>query len=149
MAVEGVRPALVRDEEPWRSAEGWNGYAHVRVWRVDVGQVIVVLSGKGAEYHPETLLPLLRAEYPDDTVEFFFHRPMDWMALGYYAELTSNDDGTVTVTRIAGDTLPPVSGPPCTRPRTRTTTRQAMAAPEVSASGPGGCRGSARGRTSR
>ncbi|MGH1552628.1 hypothetical protein ACRAWF_12745 [Streptomyces sp. L7] len=111
MAVESVHPELVRDEEPWQSAGDWNGYAHVRVWRVDVGHVVVVLSGKGAEYHPEVLLPLLRAEYPDDTVEFFFHRPMDWMALGYYAELTSNDDGTVTVTHIAGDALAARLGP--------------------------------------
>ncbi|WP_406458485.1 hypothetical protein OH768_29140 [Streptomyces sp. NBC_01622] len=75
MAVESVHPQLVRAEEPWQSVEGWNGYAHVRVWRVDVGHVVVVLSGKGAEYYPETLLPLLRAEYPDDTVEFFFLGP--------------------------------------------------------------------------
>ncbi|MDV9172177.1 hypothetical protein R6V09_18930 [Streptomyces sp. W16] len=111
MAVEGVRPELILDEDPWQSGLGRGGYAHVRVWRVEVGQVVVVLSGRGAEYHPETLLPLLRAEYPDDTVEFFFHRPMDWTALGYYAELTSNDDGTVTVTHIAGDALAARLGP--------------------------------------
>lgn len=53
----------------------------------------------------------LRAEYPDDTVDFFLHRPTDWGSLGYYAELTSGDDGTVTRTVIAGDSLAARLGP--------------------------------------
>ncbi|MFJ9248916.1 hypothetical protein [Streptomyces sp. NPDC101776] len=111
MGVEDVHPELIRDEHPWQSAQGRRGYAHVRVWRTAPDQVIVAISGSSAEYDLETVLPLLRAEYPDDTAEFFFHRPMDWMALGYYAELTSNDDGTVTSTHIAGDAVAARLGP--------------------------------------
>ncbi|MBK3580785.1 hypothetical protein JHN63_44840 [Streptomyces sp. MBT65] len=111
MGVEDAHPELIRDEHPWQSAQGWRGHAHVRVWRTAPDQVIVAISGRSAEYDLETVLPLLRAEYPDDTAEFFFHRPMDWTTLGYYAELTSNDDGTVTSTDIAGDTVAARLGP--------------------------------------
>jgi len=111
MAVEGVHAAcLIRDENPWRS-QGWHGRAHVRVWRTGSAHVTVVISGRGAEDDLGTVLPLLRVEYPDDRVEFFLHRPTDWMDLGYYAELTSNDDGTVTRTHLAGDTLAARLGP--------------------------------------
>lgn len=111
MGVEDVQPELIRDEHPWQSAQGWYGYAHVRVWRTGPDQVTVVISGRSAEGDLETVLPLLRAEYPDDTAEFFFHCPMDWGTLGYYAELTSGDDGTVTSTHIAGDTVAARLGP--------------------------------------
>lgn len=111
MGVEDVHPELIRDEHPWQSVQGWRGHAHVRVWRTAPDRVTVAISGSSAEYDLETVLPLLRAEYPDDTAEFFFHRPMDWMDLGYYAELTSNDDGTVTSTHIAGDTVAARLGP--------------------------------------
>ncbi|MFC4506354.1 MULTISPECIES: hypothetical protein [Streptomyces] len=111
MAVERVRPELIRDEDPWQPRHGRRGRAHVRVWRTGPDQVVVVISGSGAEFDLETVLPLLRAEYPDDTVDFFFHRPMDWTDLGYYAELTPGDDGTVTRTHIAGDTLAARLGP--------------------------------------
>ncbi|MEV0476681.1 hypothetical protein [Streptomyces prunicolor] len=112
MAVEGVHPArLIRDEGAWSPRQGV-GPAHVRVWRTELGRVAVVISGYGAENDLETVLPLLREEYPDDTVDFFFHRPMDWAAPAYYAELTSDDDGgTVTLTHIAGDTLAACLGP--------------------------------------
>ncbi|WP_329349913.1 hypothetical protein OG226_23325 [Streptomyces sp. NBC_01261] len=112
MAVEGVHPAgQIRDEDALSSRPGWSGQAHVRVWRTEPGRVAVVISGQRAEHDLETVLPLLRGEYQDDTVDFFFHRPTDWVALGYYAELTSNDDGTVTRTHIAGDTLAARLGP--------------------------------------
>ncbi|WP_329219842.1 hypothetical protein OG352_24650 [Streptomyces sp. NBC_01485] len=111
MADERVHPELIRDEDPWPSVHGRRGHAHVRVWRTAPDQVTVVLSGRGPEYHPETVLPPLRAEYPDDTVDFFLHRPTDWGSLGYYAELTSGDDGTVTRTVIAGDSLAARLGP--------------------------------------
>ncbi|MFG2777472.1 hypothetical protein ACGFY7_06355 [Streptomyces prunicolor] len=112
MAVEGVHPArLIRDEGAWSPCQGV-GPAHVRVWRTELGRVAVVISGYGAESDLEIVLPLLRGEYPDDTVDFFFHRPMDWAAPAYYAELTSNDDGgTVTPAHIAGDTLAARLGP--------------------------------------
>ncbi|SES04590.1 hypothetical protein SAMN04487983_10299 [Streptomyces sp. yr375] len=108
---EPVHPELIRDEDPWQSDGGRHGPAHVRVWRTWPDQVIVVLSGRGAEYYPERVLPLLRAEYPDDTVEFFLHRPTDWGTLGYYAELTPHADGTVSRTVIAGDILAARLGP--------------------------------------
>ena len=54
---------------------------------------------------------MLRAEYPDDTVDFFFHRPMDWIDVGYYAELTPRDDETVTRTHTPGDSLAARPGP--------------------------------------
>ncbi|WP_327402280.1 hypothetical protein OG194_20545 [Streptomyces sp. NBC_01288] len=112
MAVEGFRPARqIRDEDAWSSRPGWAGQAHVRVWRTASDRVAVVISGRGAENDLETVLPLLRGEYPDDTVGFFFHRPMDWAAPAYYAELTSGADGTVTLTHIAGDTLAARLGP--------------------------------------
>ncbi len=112
MAVEGFQSArLIRDEDPWAPPQGWSGSAHVRVWRTEPGRVAVVVSGPGAEGDLETVLPLLRGEYPDDTVDFFFHRPMDWVAPAYYAELTSGDDGTVTRTHIAGDALAVRLGP--------------------------------------
>ncbi|MFD4554215.1 hypothetical protein ACFWP5_07785 [Streptomyces sp. NPDC058469] len=66
MAVEGVHPELIRDEHPWQSHQGWHGYAHVRMWRTAPDQVTVAISGRGAESDLETVLPLLRAEYPDD-----------------------------------------------------------------------------------
>ncbi|MFI6468416.1 hypothetical protein [Streptomyces sp. NPDC050528] len=112
MAVEDARPVrLIRDENSWSSRQGWSGHAHVRVWRTAPGRVAAVISGRGAEDALETVLPLLRGEYPDDTVDFFFHRPMDWVAPAYYAELTTNGDGTVTLTHIAGDTLAARLGP--------------------------------------
>ncbi|WOX11504.1 hypothetical protein [Streptomyces sp. N50] len=107
MAVEGVQPArLIRDEDPWSFRR-----AHVRVWRTASDRVVVVISGRAAEDDLETVLPLLRGEYPDDSVDFFFHRPMDWAAPAYYAELTTNGDGTVTRTHLAGDTLAARLGP--------------------------------------
>ncbi|MFJ8112096.1 hypothetical protein [Streptomyces sp. NPDC096132] len=111
MADERVHPEMIRDEDPWRSHQGWHGHAHVRVWRTEPDQVTVVISGPGAEFDLETVIPLLRAEYPDDTVDFFFHRPMDWTDVGYYAELTSSDDGTVTRTHITGGSLAARLGP--------------------------------------
>ncbi|WP_406123773.1 hypothetical protein [Streptomyces sp. NBC_00989] len=107
-----MNPArLIRDEDPWQSTPGWSGRAHVRVWRAELGRVVVVVSGLGVEGELGTVVPLLRGEYPDDTVDFFFHRPMDWAAPAYYAQLTSGDDGTVAVARIAGDVLAARLGP--------------------------------------
>jgi hypothetical protein len=77
------------------------GHAHVRVWRTKPDQVTAVISGPGAEFDLETVIPMLRAEYPDDTVDFFFHRPMDWIDAGYYAELTPGDDGTLSLFGVA------------------------------------------------
>ncbi|MDQ1032100.1 hypothetical protein QF035_009682 [Streptomyces umbrinus] len=111
MAVERVHPEMIRDEDPWQSLQGWQGHAHVRVWRTKADQVSVVISGEGAGSDLETVIPMLRAEYPDDTVEFFFHRPMDWIDVGYYAELTPGDDGMVTRTHIPGDSLAARLGP--------------------------------------
>lgn len=111
MAVERVHAEMIRDEDSWRSVHGWRGRAHVRVWRTEPDRVAVVISGSSAEFDLETVVPLLRAEYADDTVDFFFHRPMDWTDVGYYAELTPGDDGTVTRTHIAGDSLAARLGP--------------------------------------
>lgn len=111
MAVERDRPELIRDEDPWQSLHGWRGHAHVRVWRSAPDLVIAVISGAGAEYRLDELIPKLCAEYPHDGVELFFHRPMDWMDLGYYAALTMGDDGTVIQTRLFGDTLAARLGP--------------------------------------
>ncbi|WP_405652843.1 hypothetical protein [Streptomyces sp. NBC_00019] len=111
MAVERAYPEMIRDEHYVRPFDGWQGYAHVRVWRPAPDQVTVMLSGLGGGCTLEKLLPLLRDEYPDDTVEFFFHVPSDWAALGYYAALTVGSDGTVVQTRMAGDTLAARLGP--------------------------------------
>lgn len=102
---------MIRDELYVRSFDGWQGYAHVRVWRPAPDQVTVVISGGGGGGTLEQLLPLLCDEYPNDTVEFFFHVPSDWAALGYYAALTVGSDGTVVQTRMAGDTLAARLGP--------------------------------------
>jgi hypothetical protein len=88
-----------------RGRQGWGS-------RTGPEQVIVVISGWSTEDGLEVaVLPLLRAEYPDDTVEFFFHRPMDWGTLAYYAELSLRGDGTLTSTHIAGDVVAARLGP--------------------------------------
>ncbi|MFJ6085910.1 hypothetical protein ACIQI8_31435 [Streptomyces sp. NPDC092369] len=104
---------MIRDENPWQPTDphSWQGNAHVRVWRTQPDQVIVVLSGRSAEYDLETVIPLLRAKYPDDKADFYFHRPTDWASLGCYAQLTQTADGTVTRTDIAGNTLAARLGP--------------------------------------
>ncbi|MFJ4785439.1 hypothetical protein [Streptomyces sp. NPDC088794] len=115
MPEEHVHPELIRDEHPWRPTHPhtWSGSAHVRVWRTAPDHVTVVLSGPDAEYDLETVLPLLRAEYPHDKADFTFHRPTDWGTLGYYAQLTQTPDGTGPVTRttIPDDTLATHLGP--------------------------------------
>lgn len=52
----------------------------------------------------------LRTEYPHDTVELFHHHPGDWIDMAVYAALTVAD-GSVTQTRIFGDTLAQRLGP--------------------------------------
>ncbi|MGW3288006.1 hypothetical protein ACWDR3_25575 [Streptomyces sp. NPDC001002] len=115
MAEEQTHPEMIRDEHPWQPThpDGWRGYAHVRVWRTDRDHVTIVLSGRSAEYDLETVLPLLRTEYPDDKADFYFHRPTDWGTIGYYAHLTQPTDGTGPITRtdIAGNTLAARLGP--------------------------------------
>ena len=102
---------MIRDEHDVRPFDGWQGYAHVRAWQSAPDQVTVVISGLGGGCTLKKLLPLLRDEYPDDTVDFFFHVPSDWTALGYYAALALGADGTVVQTYIAGDTLAARLGP--------------------------------------
>ncbi|MFE7835487.1 hypothetical protein ACFU53_05280 [Streptomyces sp. NPDC057474] len=111
MAVERAHPEMIRDEHYVRSFDGRQGYAHVRAWRPAPDQVTVMISGLHGGSTLKKLLPLLRDEYPDDTLEFFFHVPSDWTALGYYAALTVGSDGTVVQTRMAGDTLAARLGP--------------------------------------
>jgi hypothetical protein len=115
MVGEHVHPEMIRDENSWQPTDpkGRHGYAHVRVWRTAPDRVTVVLSGPGAEDDLETVLPLLRAEYPHDKVDFSVHRPTDWGTLGCYAQLTQAPDGTGPVTRtvIPGDTLAALLGP--------------------------------------
>ncbi|MEU0208454.1 hypothetical protein ABZ235_10000 [Streptomyces canus] len=111
MAIERAYPEMIRDEHYVRSIDGRQGYAHVRAWRSAPDQVTVMLSGLGGGCTLEKLLPSLRDEYPDEAVEFFFHMPSDWAALGYYAALTVGSDGTVVETRMAGDTLAARLGP--------------------------------------
>ena len=50
---------MIRDEQDVRSFNGWQGYAHVRVWQLAPDQVTVVISGLGGGCTLEKLLPLL------------------------------------------------------------------------------------------
>ncbi|WP_143677590.1 hypothetical protein [Streptomyces scabiei] len=109
--MEPAYPEMIRDEQCVRPFDGWQGCAHVRAWRSAPDQVTVMISGLSGGCTLRKLLPLLRDEYPGDVVQFFFHVPSDWTALGYYAALTVGDDGTVVQTRMAGDTLAARLGP--------------------------------------
>ncbi|GGW69867.1 hypothetical protein [Streptomyces xantholiticus] len=110
MTGEGSFPELIRDDDPWQGSLDVMGSVHIRVRQWEPGRLTAVISGPGA-WKYEEVFAWLRTEYPHDAVELFHHHPGDWMDMAFYAALTVADEGSVTRTRIFGDTLAQRLGP--------------------------------------
>lgn len=112
MAGDANVPELIRDDDPWQGLDVL-GRVHIRVWQWEPGRLAAVISGPGARTRGayEKAFARLRTEYPHATVELYHHHPGDWIEMGFYAALTVDVDGSVTRTRIFGDTLAQRLGP--------------------------------------
>ncbi|MFC9843244.1 hypothetical protein ACFWFF_16190 [Streptomyces sp. NPDC060223] len=112
MSVE-PGPVLIRNEDPWQSLfenggtrSGRRGHVRLRVWRAAPDQLTIVLADTyGQDDFFAELILMLRAEYPGDSIKFFFHHPGDWTAQLHYQPMTLDDEGEV----VRGAELPPLT----------------------------------------
>ncbi|MER5385191.1 hypothetical protein ABT040_33810 [Streptomyces sp. NPDC002688] len=93
---------LLRVEEPWPPGEA--GLAlQLRVWRLAPGRLAVMF----ADYTTadDRLTPMIRrvmAEYPDDSITFYYEEVSNQLSPGYYAVLAPADDAELTETVLNG-----------------------------------------------
>ncbi|MEU0949231.1 hypothetical protein ABZ379_42170 [Streptomyces canus] len=95
-------PELVRVEDPWPPDEP--GLAlQLRVWRTAPGRLAVMFADY--DMAGDRLTPLIRkvmAEYPDDSITFYYEEVPNPLSTGYYATLVLTDDGRLSVTIFEG-----------------------------------------------
>ncbi|WP_460072794.1 hypothetical protein [Streptomyces sp. YKOK-I1] len=120
-------PELIRVEDPWPPDEP--GLAlQLRVWRTAPGRLAVMFADYAMAN--DRLAPLMHkvlAEYPGESITFYYDEVTNPVSQGYYATLTLTDDGRLSETvfegaatwdlhHILGPTLKETSRPDDDRP---------------------------------